>query len=288
MARGYRSRRYRVARRSSRRFKKSSSLRKIKKDILKCNFPTKVKFMGLPEKKVMFLTQDYDLNFTSTGTGANKVGTSHVIILDPMATENIDSILDQKIFTAIGGSQIKGTFSNWDKLCILGIYIKFQPKKNVWTANADGDIVPVKCTYTMNNCPLTYKVGEETKELATVYDKANLVNKQIFTFNSNEAFTIYVPAPTTMCSESPVVHKSKTWWSITDLQQTLKENTFKAIMDEVSEDEEEGEYQDIASPVVDVGGVAQVKPSLSAGRLYLYAEAGGYNITINYKVALKG
>lgn len=289
MARGYRSRRYRAVRRSARRFKKSSSLRKIKKDILKCNFPTKVKFMGLPEKKVMFLTQDYDLNFTTTGTGANKVGTSHVIILDPMATENIDSILSQRAFITIGGSPITGAFSNWDKLCILGIYIKFQPKKNMWTANGNDDIVPVKCTYTMNNCPLTYKNGEETKDFATVYDKANMVNKQIFTFNSNEAFTIYVPAPTTMCSESPVVHKSKTWWSITDLQHTLKENTFKAVMDEDSEDEEEeGEYQDIASPVDRIGTTDQIKPSLSAGRIYLYAESGGYNITVNYKVALKG
>ena len=287
MARGYRSRRYRVARRSSRRFKKSSSLRKIKKDILKCNFPTKVKFMGLPEKKVMFLTKDLTVNFAEGSE-------SHAFILDPMATDNISSILTNKpiISYTVGADKktVTAAFSNWDKLCILGIYIKFQPKKNVWTADAGNDIVPVKCTYTTNNCPLKATVNNAVQKVATIYDKENVKNKQVFTFNSNEAFTIYVPAPTTMCSESPVVYKSKTWWSITDLQQTTEDGMFTTGMEEDDIEDEDGEeeYQDVASPIVDIGGVAQVKPSLSAGRIYLEAKSGGYNVTINYKVALKG
>ena len=183
MARGYRSRRYRAVRRSARRFKKSSSLRKIKKDILKCNFPTKVKFMGLPEKKVMFLTKD----ITATFTDGNQ---SHAFILDPMATDNISSILSNKIIYNydVGREEktVTAAFSNWDKLCILGIYIKFQPKKNVWTANAADEIVPVKCTYTTNNCPLKATINGVSVDVATKYDKENVKNKQVFTFNSND------------------------------------------------------------------------------------------------------
>ena len=63
MARGYRSRSFRPGRRMGRRLlKKRSSLRKIKKDIMRCNFPTKVKFLGLTEKKVMFLTKTFTID----------------------------------------------------------------------------------------------------------------------------------------------------------------------------------------------------------------------------------
>ena len=261
MARGYRSRRYRPSRRSVRRYKKSSSMKKVKKDILKCNFPTKVKFMGLSERKVMFLTRTEKLALANT----NKC-----ILLNPLQCPNVISLMNVE-----NGAKL----SNWDKFCILGIYIKMQPVKNQWTgaAAAQGQqadtINEVQCTYTYNNCP---------ENVAANYDNDNINRKQVFTFNSNEAFTIYIPAPPTMSYRDPitvpvtgdqnatvtipqhsdcVVHKSKTWWSLAD----LKANTTGRQM--IGEEEEgsmdyDGEsdedmigspYDNASSPIVHAG-----------------------------------
>ena len=109
---------------------KRSSLSRVKKDIMKCNFPTKVKFMGLTERKVMFLTKNLQISMVGTpaqGQVAAKPATQQ-IILDPVAADNFKSLIadpDDNIF-------------NWDKMCILGIYIKFQPLKNMWDAG-DGN-----------------------------------------------------------------------------------------------------------------------------------------------------
>ena len=178
---------------------------RVKRDIMKCNFPTKVKFMGLTEKKVMFLTKTFKL--TLQGAGDRALDT-HSFYLSPLDTTNISSITDEDTVT-IGQQDFAAQFSNWDKLCILGIYIRFQPVRNNFNGGAQGDsISPIQCIYSMNNV-------EYAK--APKYDQTNLERKQVFTFNSNEAFTVYVPAPTTMETASAVVHKSKTWWSITDL-----------------------------------------------------------------------
>lgn len=161
---------------------------RIKRDILRCNFPTKVKFMGLTEKKVMYLTDTFKINFNN--------GKS--FYLSPLNTDNIETIMkfDQ---------QIQGTaarVSNWDKLCILGVYIKMQPIKNMFQGGAGDQISTVTCTYTMNNV----EVAPQGVFSASQFDDFNKKNKQVFTFNSNEAFTIYVPAPTTMEMNSSVDH----------------------------------------------------------------------------------
>lgn len=293
MARGYRSRRYRVSRRYARRPRKSSSLKRIKKDILKCNFPTKVKFMGLTERKVMYLTKDISITELK----------NYDLSLNPLDSDNIETIVKERNLKITDAkNKLTGNFtvnfSNWDKICILGIYIKFQPMQNMWTTNG---INTVKCTYTSGNCPKTVQwISKDSKgdeiqcsgDFASVYDKENLKNKQVFTFNSNEAFTIYLAAPTTMWSDSPVVHKSKTWWSITDLDiptTTTKQMENEDDSDDISEEMEQREYPDIGTPiVVDGNEKSLVKPILNAGRLYFESAGAAYNITINYKVALKG
>lgn len=271
MARGYRSRRYRPTRRIGRRFKKSSSLRKIKKDILKCNFPTKVKFMGLSERKVMFLTSNSTINLnTDNGTKS--------IYLNPLRTSNITSIMTQGKIT-VGGVERDALMSNWDKICILGVYIKMQPTKNTWSAEGTQDINEVKCTYTYNN---VHGVAGTTDDVvAASYDSKNIPNKQVFTFNSNEAFTIYIPAPPTMILTDPCVHKSKTWWSLTDL---LYDGATHNMDYEDEEDIEEGECEDmLGSPLTPTEN-----PMLHCGRIFFSSEGAKYNVTINYKVALKG
>ena len=303
MARRYRNRRYRP--RTARRFRmRRSTLKRIKKDIMKCNFPTKVKFMGLTEKKVMFLTKSFE--FTMAPAAGQGQAAQHPdgisFYLDPLIAENISSILKTNtIILQPGEPPVTGDYivSNWDKLCILGIYIKFQPKKNTWTADGNANINTVKCTYTMNNFP-SLDAG------LVKYDKECLSSKQVFTFNSNEAFTMYVPAPTTMCSDSPCVHKSKTWWAIADLAKNLPDNTDFITGDESdSEGEEDGGHDqglgDAMDEDVEMGANnddpyfctpkvtdGKYKPYIHAGRVHLESVAASYNVTINFKVALKG
>ena len=168
---------------------------------MKCNFPTKVKFMGLTERKTMFLTSEYTLELKPE----KDVPACKSIYLNPLNTTNISSIMNTyKVDT-------KDTrVSNWDKMCILGIYIKLQPIRNQFDGAAGAaSISQIQCTYSTNNV--------DDVDIAK-YDKACKKYKQIFTFNSNEAFTIYVPAPTTMEDVSACVHKSKTWWSIANME----------------------------------------------------------------------
>ena len=228
--------------------------------------------MGLSERKVMFLTENDTLNDLATG---------HSMYLVPGRCPNIQSIANVKA----AGDNLTVKYSNWDKMCILGIYIKFQPIKNQWAGSAltatttqQGNTIfnervdtisEVQCTYTFNNAPTD-------KMLA--YDADNVLNKQVFTFNSNEAFTIYIPAPPTMSSESPCVYKSKTWWSITDMKLDGLPGQRGEEEDEVTEDEYIGTpYGNATAPLI------------HAGRLYLKSTGEAkYNVTINYKVALKG
>ena len=285
MARRYRRR---LFRRGARRMRmRKSRMSRIKKDILRCNFPTKVKFMGLTEKKVMYLTKSFTKTF--------KDGFSYY--LTPLDTENISSIMNSSYRF---GEGVEGRISNWDKICILGIYIKMQPINNMFQGayNTDKRIETVKCTYTMNNVD-----GDEGLD-KVLFDKTNIKNKQVFTFNSNEAFTIYVPAPTTMDLDSPVVHKSKTWWSLTNLVGIEPAYQQNNSMDEDGDDDngngngngksrrikgdEDSDEDDLpvyyrGSSPIDGGS------KMHAGRLYFSSPIDTYyNITINYKVALKG
>lgn len=277
MARSFRSRRY--APRLRRRYRvKKSSLSKIKKDIMKCNFPTKVKFMGLTEKKTMFLTKTQSLDITENGKS---------IYLNPLDTDNIVSIMNSKQ-PLVDNTNVR--VSNWDKICILGIYIKFQPKKNVWTADAAANINTVKCTYNMNNvepadiAPLPGPTPNDPpiRPGFTIeqYDKTCLNQKQVFTFNSNESFTLYIPAPTTMEFGSACVLRSKTWWSLAN----MVSKQAGARTGEESEDESDESDENLEG-VLDENDMGNF---IHAGRLYFESTGANYNITINYKVALKG
>lgn len=305
MARYYNRRRFARRVRRMRRSKRSS-LSRVKKDILKCNFPTKVKFMGLTERKVMFLTESVDMATTN----------GKEIILNPMNASNIDSIMHSVTkYIPVNGAQqppsaYSVNYSNWDKMCILGIYIKVQPKKNTWDANGAGNITPVKCIYSQNTLDLvTYQTYTQNAAGQWVrgpnygplnYDNDSLSLKQVFTFNSNEAFTIYIPAPPTMSSMDPCVHKSKTWWSLVNIKKNLVNNNY---INSVENDEEESQFraygeEDDDDEDVPVLGSGPVQPQVAAqddrsyihaGRLYFVsAAAAEFNVTINYKVALKG
>lgn len=238
--------------------------------------------MGLSERKVMFLTKN-----TKLGLDAN---TSKCILLDPLQCPNVLSLMKYD-------NGVK--YTNWDKFCILGIYIKMQPTKNNWSADGNSTINEIKCTYTYNNCP---------EDSAVQYDLENITRKQVFTFNSNEAFTIYIPAPPTMSYrdafttpatmdenggatvgyvEIPqqcdcVVHKSKTWWSLADLKANLTGRNM--IGEEESVDGDESDEDMIGTPFGNT-----TSPIVHAGRLFFNCEGdANYNVTINYKVALKG
>lgn len=274
MARSFRSRRYRPRLRRRYRIKKSS-LSKIKKDILKCNFPTKVKFMGLTERKVMFLTYQKGITFSA----ANQ---DRALYLIPSIASNWKSIVGEYSATVKDGQTTKtkdARLPNWDKICVLGIYIKVQPNFNMFEGGAGKTIRPVKCFYAMDSCPTDNMVE---------FDQQLFPYKQVFTFNSNEAFTIYVPAPTTMDFNTSVVHRSKTWWSLAGIKTPKEEDIVKGEMSEDGEDEqddqesdvEEGEYSAILKEEGDV---------FHCGRLAFQCEGdAAFNITINYKVALKG
>ena len=277
MARRFRSRRFRP--RSGRRIRfRKSSLRRIKKDIQKCNFPTKVKFMGLTERKVMFLTYQKDLSFNSeSAKDADDEIFDHSMYLIPTSAENYSSIV-----TIVDKANKK---PNWDKMCVLGIYIKIQPNANTFDgSDAKKKIYPVQCFYAMDSCPI---------EDVPAFDKSLKNYKQIFTFNSNEAFTIYVPAPTTMDFVTSVVHKTKTWWSLATLKNIEPADYITDKMQE--ENDMEQKYGDDEGSEDFIGAIPD--PSIASGqgqvfhcgRLAFHCEGdANFNVTVNFKVALKG
>ena len=250
-------------RRNRRFLKKRRTMAILKRDIRKCNFPNKVKFIGLTEKKTMFLTKEETIDGVAMWS----------YYLDPINTANIVTLREKKTFTKKDQVPKNAMLTNWDKFCVLGIYIKFQPVANEFNGtNEAQSIRQIKCTYTMNNVEWDSNVDFSPE----AYDHENINNKQVFTFNSNEAFTLFVPAPTTMCYDSPVVHRSKTWWSLSELGELTKASRGECY-DDLSEE--------------DVEGVLETdKPfSMHCGRLHLEsAGAIKYNVTFNYKVALKG
>ena len=233
--------------------------------------------MGLTERKVMFLTKTMNLSIGKHGD----IAKGQIIILDPLNTTNIGSL------GALPSSGDDARIYNWDKLCILGIYIKFQPKKNMWDANGNDNITPVKCIYSSHIIPVGNTPAINAASLAIENSFVN--NKQVFTFNSNEAFTMYIPAPTTMSSEDPCVHKSKTWWSLYNIGKHTSSNNIQGTQNDQIEEEDYDDDDELAEYSAITGAT---RPYVSAGVLFLTVDndtdVADYNITINYKVALKG
>lgn len=279
----YRSRRgyRRTGRKVSRRFlKKKMRMAKIKRDIMKCNFPTKIKFMGLPEKKVMFLTKDVDLN-----------NQFQDIILNPFDCENIKTLFGGEYIKRLAndrGLEIK--LPNFDKMCILAIYVKLTPTKNMW--NENGTLLPISCFYSMN-----YPSDED--DLTSAYDESMKNLKQKFVFNSNENFTIYIHKPSTITSTNGVIYKPGTWYSLAEFDGdsiTRRE----VPMDPPDDGDNDGhgrlpprrgamvEEEDEDNEIV--GGILDATlPKMSCGRLSFFSSANmAYKATISYKVALKG
>lgn len=257
-------------RRRIRYSKSKKALRKIKRDILKNNFPTKIKFMGLPEKKVMFLQNESTLNFI----GGNNDNTKRRFIqLTPLTCPNTKTLYST--VAGINGTNYK--IWNWDKISILAIYVRLQPCRNNFVGGLNDSITPIKCYYAINNI---ISEGDANQKF---YDHNLLDSKNIFTFNSNESFTIVLRAPSTMSEDNPHIHKAYSWWSIADIDNSTDTPLIK-LEDETEEnDENTEEYNNYGNPM------AEDKVRLHCG--YLYFESSNtcsYNISISYKVALKG
>lgn len=287
--------------------RKSRTLKKVKRDILKCNFPTKVKFIGLPEKKTMFLTDQQTIVTSDT----NGVQQNKTLYLYPTKCKNIKTLYRKERF-GIGGTaedpvSASGLFANWDKYCVLAVYIRIQPEANIFDGTtAAKSIVPIKCYYAMNNnlvfdesaTPQTIN-GISVKEVVDQYGENLLLDKPIFTFNSNEHCTFVLKAPQTMQSDQPVVHKKYEWWSLVD-QALLDDKKYSGAKEGDREDkdsEEEGENQEeelddtivpLSTPLISLR--SDYLPIVHCGHLYF--DSGftpvKLNVTINYKIALRG
>ena len=290
--RRYRRYRRRVPR-VRRRFR-GAALRKVKKDILKCNFPTKVKFIGLPEKKVMFLTEQEVIN-TKNNNGT--------LYLYPTRCKNIRTLCKLSTLDSNGPSgsrDRKAIISNWDKYCVLAVYIRIQPLVNMFDGSEGGKtIVPVKCFYSMNNNVIFKGESDDERtaniQLVKEYNEQMLVEKPLFTFNSNEHFTFVLRAPQTMQTDTPVIHKRYTWWSLVDQAIIELGNTNfsggkysgNSMMEEI--EPEESEFLPFSTPLVNFRSAEL--PAVHCGHLFFTTEDGtevALNATINYKIALKG
>lgn len=276
--------------------RKSRTLKKVKRDILKCNFPTKVKFIGLPEKKTMFLTnQETIVTASSDGNSQNKV-----LYLYPTKCPNIKTLYRQQNIT-LGTNAAPALFANWDKYCVLAVYIRIQPEANIFDGSNGKSIVPIKCYYAMNN-NLVFSndaaiAGVSLKNVTELYGKELLLEKPIFTFNSNEHCTFVLKAPQTMQSDQPVVHKKYEWWSLVD-QALLDDVRYSgadipkqsSIHEESEEEEEEPDdtIVPLSTPLITLR--SDYLPIIHCGHLYFDSGATPVklNVTINYKIALRG
>lgn len=295
MARRY-LRRYsrRSTRRSGRSYRRGTSrlIKSIKKDTMHVNFPKKIKLIYLPERKTMFLKHSEQLVITHAGTP---------LVLYPTKTENIESIINSYTFKPQDGTEVTTRLGNWDKYCVERVYIQIQPKRN----NYDGDndtssIFPISCFYALNNnvaMPADANQSMISQTLANTYDNASLKYKHLFTFNSNESFTFVLETPSTMSTDSPKIHGKRAWWSLADQQLFgVTDGQWKANHVEMEDDgvEDDVDIIDenlgvINSPFLSRG----LAPAVHCGRLYFAAEPQistgvTFNITLNYKVSLRG
>lgn len=297
----------RRAPRMRRRFR-GSALRRVKKDILKCNFPTKVKFIGLPERKVMFLTNNTHVTCIKRPVvdgNEDNVLTGSTLFLYPTECENFQTLCQERnIFNFIrnDGPNINSIFANWDKYCILAVYIRIQPQANLFDGQGQNKIVPIRCYYSLNNNlvfdPQVLVNNVNAQDVVNGYNKKLMLEKPIFTFNSNEHCTFVLRAPQTMQSDTPVVHKKYQWWSVTDQAiMCLGDNKFSGAKINTNDDEsiDGGEFAD--GSIVPLGTPIKewrcdALPVVHCGHLYF--DIGDtnvqveLNVTINYKIALKG
>lgn len=302
-------RRYRRIRRipriRRRRFR-GAALRKVKRDILKCNFPTKVKFIGLPEKKVMFLTEQTTVTTKAIYKDQTFASDDRTLFLYPTRCRNFRTLYKKgEIIRHVGesndvGMNSEAIFSNWDKYCVLAVYIRVQPQINMFDGSEEKTITPVRCYYAMNN-NVVFKEGmndngHTIQQLLGLYNEQMLEEKPLFTFNSNEHFTFVLRAPQTMQTDTPVVHKKYTWWSIVDQAIIANNDTIfsgaasgkYATMQEDIEPEE-NECLPFSTPLI--GFRSKELPAVHCGHLFFTTEDGTpvkLNVTINYKIALKG
>ena len=280
-------------RRVSRRYlKKRKLMARIKKDINKCNFPTKLKFVGLPEKKVMFLQETINLEKMPTGiftgTGADRKEKTYKgpisIILNPM---NCDTTT---LFKSISGVDCP----NFDKFTILGVYIKMTPNANAYGPN--DHLRPISCFYALNT-PSNGVVDqgvvkvEKITEATTKFDYKTRGLKQKFSFNCNENFTYFLNRPQTMDLDSPVIYKAGTWWSLGEVMATSRKMPEASVSSRRGEDIEE-EYENDED--VEATTIEGDKIQMNCGRLFFWSEDPAadvsipYTMTISYKIALKG
>ena len=246
--------------------KRKREMARIKKDIMKCNFPTKIKFMGLPERKTMFLQKEITLDSANLPTHFS-------ITLNPFDTTNLSTLFD-------------GTVPNWDKIKVLAIYVKMTPNRNMWSEASS--MTPIKCFYVVSNA----KNGD-------AYDEDLKNKKQLFVFNCNENFTIYLGKPQTMTASDGVIYKPGQWFSLGEFTGKAKQLQMEEEEDEddddkqkrgmIKDDEEEREDEEedffIGTNADDVDS----RSTMSCGRLHFTStKAIDYTISISYKVALKG
>lgn len=323
----------RRAPRMRRRFR-GSALRRVKKDVLKCNFPTKVKFIGLPEKKVMFLTDQQEVvtgvvkeesvypNGSGNGSKTNvetilpRTGT---LDLYPTRCKNFKTLYRyEEIFKfEIDDNALynpKAYFANWDKYCILAVYIRIQPQKNIFMGETiDNSIVPIQCYYALNNNVIFDQTatipntGITASMLVNGYNEKLMLDKPLFTFNSNEHCTFVLLGPQTMETDTPVVHKKYQWWSVIDQALLCAgENNFTGgtttgpVQGELSYEEEEdisdGSIVPLGTPIRKFR--CSSLPAIHCGHLFFCTNPDHtkintianvkLNVTINYKIALKG
>lgn len=276
---------YKPRRRVSRRYlRKRKLMARIKKDIMKCNFPTKIKFLGLPEKKVMFLQETINLANVNGATGEEGDQIPDYkgplsIILNPMNCDT--STLFKNIESPFQGDDGIIKAPNFDKFTVLGIYIKMTPNANQFSPDLSADKVlrPISCFYSINNVSST-DLAADSKD----YDYATRGLKQKFSFNCNENFTFFLNKPQTMDIDSPVIYKPGTWWSLGEVTSTSR--LIPA---------EDGEDPDVdPNPPKPVESFKnEDKVQMNCGRLFFWSETPGakiipYTMTLSYKIALKG
>lgn len=271
-----RSRKRRYFRRRNYRRKNYSIIKRIKKDIMKNNFPRKIKFMGLPERKVMFLQRESSLTFNNNDNGIKTLN------LIPTFTSNIQTIM--KTFLV---NTNETNMCNFDKINVLAIYIRIQPNINMFQGGNGGNVIsPVKCYYSLNNNIFL----DGANGNVNTYNLELLKYKNIFTFNSNETFTFVIRAPSTMSTSDSIIHKKYTWWSLADIQ--CSENGYiHNLSNDMEQNEEEDDEETNENIILGATLDNSTLPIMHCGSLVFVnssASKPNFNISISYKVSLKG
>ncbi|GAB1220790.1 hypothetical protein ENUP19_0072G0008 [Entamoeba nuttalli] len=188
------------------RYRQSKAfLSSIKKDILKCNFLTKVKLIKLNEKKTMYLTDEHPNYLISSLTGTS-------LTLFPTQSSNILSFIHKGTVMDQISKEMKFRFGDCDTIRILRVIIKIQQVTNMFAGNQNL-IQIVNCFYLMNNAIETQNTQYQ---IQPKYDKGLQNYKQKFTFNNNETFTLMIEKLYTISTDSPIVHSYKTTWSLSE------------------------------------------------------------------------